>query len=122
MANQVKINDSSFAVGDTVKVHYKIIEKEKKAGTTKRSVTEEIKHRVQPFEGIIIAVKGSPEGRTFTVRKLASDGIGVERIFPANSPWIKEITLVKKGRVRRAKLYYLRASKSSDIKKLSSKR
>lgn len=122
MANSIKINDTEFAVGDTVKVHYKIIEKEKKAGTTKRSVTEEIKERVQPFEGIVIGIKGSDEGKSFTIRKIASDAVGVERIFPANSPWIKKIVRVKKGKARRAKLYYLRGSKTSDVKKLSSQR
>lgn len=108
MANHLKIQDTEVAVGDTVRIDYRIIEKEKKAGTTKKSVTEEIKDRIQPFEGILIKVAGNGENRSFTVRKMASDNIGVERIFPVKSPWIKGIKVVAKGHVRRAKLYYLR--------------
>lgn len=83
----------TFRVGDTVKVHYRIREGEKE--------------RVQVFQGIVIRNSRSGVGRTFAVRK-RSGGIGVERIFPYNSPRIEQLELVSRGRVRRAKLYYLR--------------
>ncbi len=79
--------------GDTVRVHFKIKEGEKE--------------RIQVYEGVVIAKKGSGIKRTFTVRKI-SFGIGVERIFPLHSPKIEKIEIVKRGKVRRAKLYYLR--------------
>lgn len=90
--------------GDTVRVDYKIKEGDKE--------------RVQPFEGVVIARKGSGAGKTFTVRKIAADGIGVERIFPINSPWIEKLEVVKKGRPRRAKLYYLRERKGKAAMKV----
>lgn len=83
----------SFAIGDTVKVHSKIIE-----GNTER---------VQVFKGIVIAKKGSGIQETFTVRRVAF-GNGMERVFPVNSPRIAKIEVERKGKVRRAKLYYLR--------------
>ncbi len=84
----------SFQVGDTVRVMYKIREGEKT--------------REQPYEGIVIGIKGSDVSKTFTVRKIGDHGVGVERIFPANSPNISKLSVLKKGKVRRAKLYYLR--------------
>ncbi len=88
--------------GLTVNVHQKIKD---------INARGETKERIQVFKGIIIATKklNSPEG-TFTVRKV-SDGVGVEKVFPVNSPTITKIELVKKARVRRAKLYFLRTSK-----------
>ena len=83
-----------FNAGDTVKVHYKIIE----GG----------KSRVQPFEGIVISKKGTGVSKTFTVRRIGADNIGVERIFPLYSPNIDKIEIISYGKVRRAKLYYLR--------------
>lgn len=83
-----------FRVGDTIRVSYKIIEGDKV--------------RTQPFQGIVIAEKGAGTSRTFTVRKIGADGIGVERIFPFFSPNIEKIKVMKMGKVRRAKLYYLR--------------
>ncbi len=80
-------------IGDTVKVHFKIIE-----GKTER---------VQVFEGIVIAMKRSGLRKTFTVRKI-SYGVGVERTFPMHSPKIQKIVRVREGKVRRAKLYYIR--------------
>lgn len=80
-------------VGDYVKVHLKVVE-----GTRKR---------IQIFEGTVIAIKGSGLKETFTVRRL-SYGVGVEKVLPINSPRIHEIEVVRKGKVRRAKLYYLR--------------
>lgn len=94
MANRIKINKTEFCVGDQISVQQKIQEEEKT--------------KLQSFEGVVIAIKGRGENKMFTVRKIATGGIGVERIWPANSPWIKKITVKKKGKVRRAKLYYLR--------------
>lgn len=97
-----------FHVGDTVRVHYKLIEKEKTAGKTKKEVKETVRERIQVFEGIVIAIKNRSETRTFTVRRIGVGGIGVERIFPLHSPWIKQLEVNRRGDVRRAKLYYLR--------------
>ncbi len=83
-----------FRPGDTVRVHVKVKEGDKE--------------RIQVYEGIVISIRGSGVGKTFTVRRVASGGIGVERIFPLYVPTIDKIEVVKRGRVRRAKLYYLR--------------
>lgn len=82
-----------FKVGDTIRVHYKIVEGDKE--------------RIQPFEGVVIRIRGSGAGKTFTVRK-ESYGVGIERTFPYYSPNIEKIEIVKYGKVRRAKLYFLR--------------
>ncbi len=100
--------DVLFHVGDTVRVHYKLIEHEKVSGKTKREVHEETHERTQVFEGIVIGIKGSDVNCMFTVRKVGAAAIGVERIFPLLSPWVKKIEIKKRGQVRRAKLYYLR--------------
>ena len=84
---------TSFSVGDTVNVHVKIREGEKE--------------RVQQFKGIVIARKGRGDTETFTVRRI-SHGVGVERVFPVHSPRIEKLEVVRAGRVKRAKLYYLR--------------
>lgn len=94
MANQAKFQETIFSVGDTVKVYQKI----KEAGKT----------RLQAFQGVVIGIKGKEENKTFTVRRIAAGGIGVERIWPLFSPHISKIQVVRKGKVRRAKLYYLR--------------
>ncbi|HLD24991.1 MAG TPA: 50S ribosomal protein L19 [Patescibacteria group bacterium] len=109
----------TFHVGDTVRVHYKLIEKEKVAGKTKREVKEETRERIQIFEGIVIAIKGSGANVMVTVRKIGADAIGIERIFPLVSPWIRKITVKKQGRVRRAKLYYLRGKLGKDATRIS---
>ena len=114
MANRAKFGETTFAVGDTVRVYYKIIEKEKVTGVKKREEKEEIRERVQPFWGVVIAIRGEGENKTFTVRKIAAGGIGVERVFPLASPWITKITVKKRGKVRRAKLYYLRKEKETN--------
>jgi large subunit ribosomal protein L19 len=101
MANKIELVEKPFLkqdvprfnVGDTVKVYVKIKEEEKT--------------RLQAFEGIVMRVRGKGAARTFTVRRI-SYGEGVERTFPVNSPSIDKIELVKKGRVKRAKIYYLR--------------
>ena len=90
---QIKEGKETFSVGDTVKVYFKIIE-----GTTER---------VQVFEGTVIALNNSGVRRTFTVRKI-SYGVGVERIFPLASPRVEKVEDTRFGKVRRAKLYYLR--------------
>lgn len=97
-----------FGTGDTVRVHYKLIEKEKVAGKTKREVHEETHERTQVFEGIVIAIKKGNGATMFTVRRIGTAAIGVERIFPLDSPWIRKLEVKKHGEVRRAKLYYLR--------------
>ena len=86
-------NNSDFKAGDTVTVHYKIIE-----GT---------KERIQLFQGVILQRKGEATGESFTIRKI-SNGVGVERIIPFNSPNIDKIEVNKRGIVRRAKIFYLR--------------
>ena len=92
-AESMKTDLPVFNVGDTVKVGYKIIE----GG----------KERIQNFEGIVIARKNGGIQETFTVRRI-SYGVGVEKTYPLHSPKIASITVVRKGKVRRAKLYYLR--------------
>src|SRR5919108_2680823 len=91
---QIKSNIPDFLPGDTIRVHVRIKESENK-------------ERLQAFEGVVIARKGSGISETITVRK-TSFGIGVERIFPLHATIIDHIDVVKKGHVRRAKLYYLR--------------
>lgn len=90
---QLRSDIPDFRPGDTVRVHAKIVE-----GT---------RERIQIFEGVVIARQGSGIRETFTVRRI-SYGIGVERMFPVHSPRIEKIDVVRKGIVRRAKLYYLR--------------
>ena len=90
---QMNPNVPEFRVGDTVRVDVKIIEGKRE--------------RIQAFEGTVISRKGSGISETFTVRKI-SCGVGVERIFPVHSPKIAAITVVKEGKVRRAKLTFLR--------------
>jgi large subunit ribosomal protein L19 len=101
--------EATIRAGDTIRVHYKLIEKEKVAGKTKREVKEETRERTQIFEGIVIAIKGGGANIMVTVRHIGASAVGVERIFPLISPWIKKIEVKKRGDVRRAKLYYLRA-------------
>ena len=87
-----------FRPGDTLRVHVRLKEAEGE------------KERIQPFEGVVISRRGRLAGASFTLRRV-SFGIGVERIFPINSPMIQSIEVVRRGRVRRAKLYYLRGRK-----------
>jgi large subunit ribosomal protein L19 len=104
-AAQMKSEVDNFKVGDTVKVHFKIVE-----GKTER---------IQIYEGLVIAFKNSRSGKTFTVRK-NSYGVGVERVFPIHSPRIAKVEVVRPGKVRRAKLYYIREKigKGAKIKEL----
>jgi large subunit ribosomal protein L19 len=96
----------AFAPGDTIRVHVKVIEGEKE--------------RTQVFQGVVLGIRGSGIGRSFTVRKV-TDGIGVERIFPIHSPSIAKVEVTRKGSVRRAKLTYLKElkGKSARIKEKS---
>jgi len=92
-AEQIKSNIEEFNIGDTVKVYFNIVEGKNE--------------RIQIYEGLCIAKKNSGLRRTFKVRKI-SYGVGVERTFPIHSPRIQKIEVMRRGRVRRAKLYYLR--------------
>ena len=93
---QMREDIPDFKSGDTVKVHLRVREGDKE--------------RIQIFEGVVIKRKNNGLSSTFTVRKI-SFGIGVERVFPLHSPYIEKVEVLKVGRVRRAKLYYLRALK-----------
>ncbi|MFZ2025076.1 MAG: 50S ribosomal protein L19 [Microgenomates group bacterium] len=118
MANQANWTTTKLHIGDTIRVHYKLIEHEKVAGKTKKEVKEETRERVQVFEGILIAIKGGQENQMITVRKIGVGAIGIERIFPLVSPWIKLIEVKKHGEIRRAKLYYLRGRKGRAATKI----
>lgn len=102
---QLRSDLPTFKPGDTVKVHVKVVE-----GT---------RERVQVFEGVVIKRRGGGVSETFTVRKI-SYGVGVERTFPVNTPKIAKLEVVRRGKVRRAKLYYLRnlRGKAARIKEI----
>ena len=91
----------AFEIGDTVRVHVKVAEGDKE--------------RIQVFEGVVIGRRGSQNTESFKVRKV-SYGVGVERVFPVHSPTVTRVDVVRQGKVRRAKLYYLRAKKGKDAK------
>ena len=103
LPDQVKTDIPKFNPGDHIRVQVRVIEGDKE--------------RLQSFEGDVISVRGSGVNRTFTVRKMSS-GVGVERIFPFNSPKIAKVELLKEGDVRKAKLFYLRnlSGKAARIK------
>lgn len=92
-AEQIKSNVESFNVGDTVQVHYRVVEGKRE--------------RIQVFEGTVIKKQGGSSRATFTVRKI-SNNVGVERTFPMHSPKIEKLVVTRQGKVRRARLYYLR--------------
>ena len=104
-AEQLKENAPEFHVGDTVKVYAKI-----KEGN---------RERIQVFEGIVLKRQGGSNRETFTVRKF-SNGVGVEKTWPLHSPNVEKVEIVRKGKVRRAKLYYLRdrVGKAAKVKEL----
>ena len=104
-ASQMKAEVADFAVGDTVKVHNKI-----KEGN---------RERIQIFEGTVIKRQGGSNRETFTVRKF-SNGVGVEKTWPVHSPFVEKIEVVRHGKVRRAKIYYLRSrvGKATKVKEL----
>ena len=101
--DSLKADKPSFEIGDTVRVDVKIREGERE--------------RIQAFEGTVIAKRGSGISETFTVRRV-SYGVGVERVFPVNSPNVADVKVIRRGKVRRAKLYYLRnrVGKASKVK------
>ena len=101
--DSLKAEKPAFSVGDTVRVDVKIREGDRE--------------RIQAFEGTVIAINGSGVTETFTVRRV-SYGVGVERVFPVNSPNVADVKVVRYGKVRRAKLYYLRdrVGKASKVK------
>jgi len=101
-SSQLRSDIPMFRAGDTLNVSVKVVEGEKE--------------RIQHFEGIVIARKGAGINETFTIRKM-SNGVGVERIFPMHSPRIAKIDFVKEGKVRRAKLNYLRELGSKDVRR-----
>ncbi|MCI0449037.1 MAG: 50S ribosomal protein L19 [Chlorobi bacterium] len=100
---QMKKDIPKFFPGDTVKIHVKVVEGDKE--------------RIQQYQGIVMGIKGAGLSKTFRVRKI-SNGVGVERIFPMNSPTIAKIEKIKDGKVRRAKLYYLRSLKGKSATKI----
>ena len=104
-ADMIKADAPKILIGSTVKVHVRIKEGEKE--------------RIQVFEGTVIAKNNSGISETFTVRRV-SYGVGVERVFPVHSPSVAKVELIRKGRVRRAKLYYLRdrVGKAAKVKEL----
>lgn len=108
MANIASIKGEIVHVGDTVKVF--------------QQITEEGKTRTQIFEGVIISIKGKGMGRSFTVRKISTGNIGVERIWPVASPSITKVQRVKEGKVRRSKLYYLRSKTGKKALKIKEKK
>ncbi len=103
VADQMKSDIPAFKTGDHIRVHVRVIEGDKE--------------RIQPYEGDVINIRGAGLNKTFTVRKIAS-GVGVERIFSYNSPKISKIEIIREGKVRRAKLFYLRelSGKAARIK------
>lgn len=94
MSQHATINETAFSVGDTLRLSQEIVEGDKK--------------RIQLFEGIVIAIKNRGINKTMTIRKIATSGIGVEKIFPLALPSIKKVEVRRKGDVRRSKLYFLR--------------
>jgi large subunit ribosomal protein L19 len=104
-ATQLKTDLPQFRAGDTVNVHVRVIEGDKE--------------RIQQFQGVVIGRRGEGLRATFTVRKI-SNGVGVERIFPIHSPRVAKIEIVKEGRVRRAKMYYLRELAAKQIRQKTS--
>jgi large subunit ribosomal protein L19 len=104
---QLRTDLPDFRVGDTIRVHVKIVEGEKE--------------RIQPFEGVVIRKKKGGIRSSFTVRKI-SYGIGVERVFPTHSPRVDRIDVISRGKVRRAKLFYLRGLKGKAARIRSQKK
>ena len=99
--NSATIKGTLVHVGDLVRVHTRILEGDKE--------------RTQIFEGLVLSIRGRGDDQTFTVRKIAAGNIGVERIFPLISPWIAKIEIKKPGKVRRAKLYYVREKSNRQV-------
>jgi large subunit ribosomal protein L19 len=107
MAQYLTYNDQTISVGDTIRIHQRIV--------------EEKKTRIQIFEGVVIAIRGRENGKSFIVRKIAAGSIGVEKIFPVNLPSIEKIELKRQGQVNRSKLYYLRERVGKAASKIKAK-
>ncbi len=108
MSLKFKHQDTIVSVGDTARVHQEIIEGDSK--------------RLQVFEGIVIAIKNRGRNKSFTLRKIGANSIGVEKIFPVFLPSIKKIEIKRKGKVRRSKLYYLRDKVGKAASKVKEKK
>jgi len=110
MALTAQINESKFGVGDTVRVYQRIVETEGK-------------ERTQIFEGIVIGIKGHGKGKSFTVRRIGAQKIGIEQIFPINSPNIQKVEVAREGvrGVSRSKLYFIRDKNPREIEKIYSR-
>lgn len=111
MADAFTFENTTITSGDTVRIHQEISEGDKK--------------RIQIFEGIVIAIKNRESGKSFTIRKIGANGIGVEKIYPINMPGLKKLEVKSRGQVRRSKLYYLReriGKAASRIKEKSTNR
>lgn len=108
MALSFTLQDQEVNIGDTVAIHQSIIEGKKS--------------RIQVFEGIVIAIQNRQENKTFVVRKIATAGIGVEKIFPVNLPSISKIVVKRNSIVRRSKLYFLRDRVGKQATKLKEKK
>lgn len=109
MALKIKYNQNEFGVGDRVRVVQRI--------------KEDDKERLQTFDGIVIKIKGRENNKSFTVRRIGVQNIGIERIFPINTPSIESISVVKKGTrgTRRSKLYYIRDKSQKEIETIYSR-
>jgi large subunit ribosomal protein L19 len=107
MAQYLAYNDETLSIGDTIRVHQEIVEGSKA--------------RIQVFEGILIAISGKENGKSFTVRKIGANSVGVEKIFPVSLPSIKKIEVKRRGQVRRSKLYYLRDKIGKSATKIKEK-
>ncbi len=103
MANSTTYKDIKFAVGDTIRINYRI--------------KEDNKERLQLFEGIVLKINGiTPTSKTITVRKMTRSGIGVERLIPLSSPFIQELSLVKKSNYTKSKLYFIRTLSDQQLR------
>lgn len=105
MAISITIKDTPVHIGDIIRVHYRIMEGDKE--------------RIQIFEGMVIGIRGRDENKMFTVRKIATGNIGVEKIFPVTSPWIAKVEIKKTGQVRRAKLSYIREKSARQVSQIT---
>lgn len=108
MAISTQIKGVAVHVGDILRLHQRIIEGEKE--------------RVQIFEGLLIGIRGRGTNQTFTVRKIAAGNIGVERVFPTDTPWITKVEVKKTGHVRRAKLTYVRKQSARQVAQINQNR
>lgn len=111
MSLQALHNDKTFSVGDTIRVYQKIQEQ----------TTKGIKTRLQPFQGIVISARGIGTNKSFTVRRIGSGRIGIERIYPLFSPIVDHIEVINKGATKRSKLYYLRQKSQKELTELTKK-